>query len=186
MTLDRFSATESDPFSDPAMKRTASGRPSSCGNSPFPGHSSERMMGLEPTTFCMANASDRSYAFASVRSNHLFAATTGRASEPQRTRANAECSHCSHCDRCDVQLALPGGATPPERPPLTSASVAHQSSVGEDFAASPRDRIYEPYGLLRSGRLGPRRTCGRYGASDGAFRSRRTKTGVRAVSPMQA
>jgi hypothetical protein len=110
-------------------------------------------MGLEPTTFCMANARDRSYAFASVRSNHLFAATTGRASEPQRTRANAECSHCSHCDRCDVQLALPGGATPPERPPLTSASVAHQSSVGEDFAASPRDRIYEPYGLLRSGRL---------------------------------
>ena len=65
------------------------------------------MMGLEPTTFCMANARDRSHPFASVRSNHLFAATTGRASEPQRTRANAECSHCSHCDRCHVRLAWP-------------------------------------------------------------------------------
>ena len=28
---------------------------------------SERMMGLEPTTFCMANASERSLAFAPVR-----------------------------------------------------------------------------------------------------------------------
>jgi hypothetical protein len=27
----------------------------------------ERMMGLEPTTFCMANASDRSRPFSSVR-----------------------------------------------------------------------------------------------------------------------
>jgi hypothetical protein len=34
---------------------------------------SERMMGLEPTTFCMASASDRSLPFASVRSNRLFA-----------------------------------------------------------------------------------------------------------------
>jgi hypothetical protein len=42
-------------------------------------------MGLEPTTFCMANARDRSHPFASVRSNHLFAATTVRASEPERT-----------------------------------------------------------------------------------------------------
>jgi hypothetical protein len=31
------------------------------------------MMGLEPTTFCMASASDRSLPFASVRSNRLFA-----------------------------------------------------------------------------------------------------------------
>jgi hypothetical protein len=72
------------------------------------------MMGLEPTTFCMANARDRSHPFASVRSNHLFAATTGRASEPQRTRANAECSHCSHVIvatsnlRCPVAQPRPG------------------------------------------------------------------------------
>jgi hypothetical protein len=100
-------------------------------------------MGLEPTTFCMANARDRSHPFASVRSNHLFAATTGRASEHQRTRANAECSHCSHCDRCHVQLAWPGGAIPPERPPLTSASVA--TCLGRPrFPANHRDRTYEP------------------------------------------
>jgi hypothetical protein len=28
------------------------------------------MMGLEPTTFCMAKAGNRSHPFASVRSNH--------------------------------------------------------------------------------------------------------------------
>jgi hypothetical protein len=125
-------------------------------------------MGLEPTTFCMAKAGERSRPFAPVRRNHLFAATTGRVSERQRTRANAECSHCSHCDRCHVQLAWPGGATPPERPPLTSASVADQSSVGEDFAEIPRPnvRTLRPF---RSGRLAPRRTCGGYGASDGAL-----------------
>jgi hypothetical protein len=65
----------------------------------------KRMMGLEPTTFCMANARDRSHRFASVRSNLLFAATTGRANERQRTRANAECSHCSHCSHCDRRHA---------------------------------------------------------------------------------
>jgi hypothetical protein len=33
----------------------------------------ERMMGLEPTTFCMARAGGRSRVFASVRRNLLFA-----------------------------------------------------------------------------------------------------------------
>jgi hypothetical protein len=77
-------------------------------------------MGLEPTTFCMANARDRSHQFARVRRNLLFAAASGRTSERQRTRANAECSHCSHCDPRHVQLAWPGGATPRERTPLAS------------------------------------------------------------------
>jgi hypothetical protein len=48
----------------------------------------ERMMGLEPTTFCMASASDRSHPFATVRSNRLFSAfPIGQAngSEPERT-----------------------------------------------------------------------------------------------------
>jgi hypothetical protein len=46
------------------------------------------MMGLEPTTFCMANARDRSHLFAPVRSNRLFPAVPLRranATEPERT-----------------------------------------------------------------------------------------------------
>jgi hypothetical protein len=46
------------------------------------------MMGLEPTTFCMANASDGSRPFAPVRSNRLFAAVPlqrANGSEPERT-----------------------------------------------------------------------------------------------------
>src|SRR6266542_3716554 len=57
---------------------------------------SERMMGLEPTTFCMANASERARPFAPVRSNRLFAAVSVQASEPDRTRANAEPCHTCH------------------------------------------------------------------------------------------
>src|SRR6266540_712082 len=48
----------------------------------------ERMMGLEPTTFCMANASDRSRPFAPVRSNSCFAGFAYRrvnGSAPERT-----------------------------------------------------------------------------------------------------
>ena len=57
------------------------------------------MKGLEPSTFCMARR-----VFAPVRvsspklRNLSFAVPSGRASERQRTRANAECSHCSHRD----------------------------------------------------------------------------------------
>jgi hypothetical protein len=54
------------------------------------------MMGLEPTTFCMANASCGSRPFAPVRSNDLFAGFSVRASEPERTRANAEPCHSCH------------------------------------------------------------------------------------------
>jgi len=46
------------------------------------------MMGLEPTTFCMANASGRSLLFAPVRSNRLFAglpSERANATEPERT-----------------------------------------------------------------------------------------------------
>jgi hypothetical protein len=48
----------------------------------------KRMMGLEPTTFCMASASDRSHLFASVRSNRLCAGSgyvRANGSEPERT-----------------------------------------------------------------------------------------------------
>ena len=48
---------------------------------PFPAGSEERMMGLEPTTFCMANASDRPRPFAPVRSNRLFCSVSVHASE---------------------------------------------------------------------------------------------------------
>jgi hypothetical protein len=46
-------------------------------------------MGLEPTTFCMANASDRSLLFAPVRSNRLFAGhpyTRANGSNPSERR----------------------------------------------------------------------------------------------------
>jgi hypothetical protein len=56
------------------------------------------MMGLEPTTFCMANASARSRPFAPVRSNDLFAGLSVQASERERTRANAEPCHSCHGD----------------------------------------------------------------------------------------
>jgi hypothetical protein len=49
---------------------------------------SERMMGLEPTTFCMADASERSQPFAAVRSEAYFAALSLRPAngrEPERT-----------------------------------------------------------------------------------------------------
>jgi hypothetical protein len=45
-------------------------------------------MGLEPTTFCMANARGRSHTFATVRSNPLFSPfpiERANASEPERT-----------------------------------------------------------------------------------------------------
>jgi hypothetical protein len=46
------------------------------------------MMGLEPTTFCMANASGRSLPFAPVRLGRLFARLPSKRanpSEPERT-----------------------------------------------------------------------------------------------------
>jgi hypothetical protein len=46
------------------------------------------MMGLEPTTFCMANASSRSLLFATVRSKrrlHGFPSERANGSEPERT-----------------------------------------------------------------------------------------------------
>lgn len=58
-------------------------RPSS--KLPLSGDFLERMMGLAPTTFCMANANDRSRPFASVRSNHLFPGLSVQASERERT-----------------------------------------------------------------------------------------------------
>jgi hypothetical protein len=48
----------------------------------------KRMKGLEPSTFCMANASDRSLPFAPVRSDMLFAglpSNLANASAPERT-----------------------------------------------------------------------------------------------------
>jgi hypothetical protein len=56
----------------------------------------KRMMGLELTAFCMANASSRSPPFAPVRSNGLFAEVSMQATEQDRTRANAEPCHPCH------------------------------------------------------------------------------------------
>jgi hypothetical protein len=73
------------------------------------------MMGLEPTTFCMARAGGRSRPFAPVRRKLICAGTSLLVTERQRSRANAERSHCSHCDCCHIQeLAV----TPSFRPRL--------------------------------------------------------------------
>jgi hypothetical protein len=103
-------------------------------------------MGLEPTTFCTAKAGGRSHLFAPVRSNLSFAATSRKATERERTRAHADCSHCSHGDRCHVQLAWPDGATP-------ALATAADFRLGRDLSSGGqnclqiRGRIYEPYAL---------------------------------------
>jgi hypothetical protein len=68
-------------------------------------HFLERMMGLEPTTFCMASASDLSLPFAPVRSNRRFAEVFAQASERNRTRANAEpCLPCHGSQNAESEL----------------------------------------------------------------------------------
>jgi hypothetical protein len=50
-------------------------------------------MGLEPTTFCMANTSDRALTLAPVRSNRLPAGlpyVAGRSTAPERSRRASE------------------------------------------------------------------------------------------------
>ena len=62
---------------------------------PFYGAFEEADEGLEPSTFCMANARERSRLFAQVRWNRLFAEHFERpanASEPERTMSD----HCDH------------------------------------------------------------------------------------------
>jgi hypothetical protein len=78
-------------------------------------HFLERMKGLEPSTFCMANASDRSLLFASVRSNRLFAEVSMQASEQDRTRANAEPCHSCHglTSRWMIAPKMKGAANQP-------------------------------------------------------------------------
>jgi hypothetical protein len=98
----------------------------------------ERMMGLEPTTFCMANASDRSHPFAPVRSNELFAGLSVQASERERTRANAEPCHPCHGSGADVGLGeLPRTRTTPWRVVPRAAAVNH-ASAGPRLAPRPR------------------------------------------------
>jgi hypothetical protein len=83
----------------------------------------KRMKGLETSTFCMAKGGGRSRQFAHVHRNLTFAASSSAAIEPDRTRANVECSHCSYCDSCHDQRvgrrqparALPSPDTDKER-----------------------------------------------------------------------
>jgi hypothetical protein len=58
------------------------------------------MKGLEPSTFCMASAGDRSRPFAPVRSNAPVAGLPVQANERKRTRANAEPCHSCHRVSC--------------------------------------------------------------------------------------
>jgi hypothetical protein len=80
----------------------------------------ERMKGLEPSTFCMANGGSRSRLFAPVRSNPLIAGGSVQTSERDRTRANVEPCHPCHRIR-----------TP------TSDSRACSPAAGEPFWSRP-------------------------------------------------
>jgi hypothetical protein len=69
-------------------------------------------MGLEPTTFCMANASRRSRPFAQKR---WVSSKSARTSERDRTRANAEPCHSCHVVRREPaarRASLPPAHTP--------------------------------------------------------------------------
>jgi hypothetical protein len=72
--------------------RTRAGCPQATKRPRFRGLQMERMMGLEPTTFCMAKAGGRSRPFARVRRNLLFAGLRVRranGSPPERTSSAA-------------------------------------------------------------------------------------------------
>jgi hypothetical protein len=78
----------------------------------------KRMKGLEPSTFCMANASDRSRPFAPVRSNRPFAGPCVQASEREQTRANAEPCHSCHGTQTPSRLSTsPHSSLPPNQRP---------------------------------------------------------------------
>ncbi len=115
-------------------------------------------MGLEPTTFCMAKAGDRSRPFACVRRNLPFAAASARASERHRSRANAECSHCSHCDPWHVVPAsahpLPGLAAPTRlgASPATRRIPRPRTSAPQTPRRPRRDRASRPHRWRRDGR----------------------------------
>jgi hypothetical protein len=75
-------------------------------------------MGLERTTFCMANASSRSLLFAPVPSKALLAAASIQASERERTRANAEpCHPCHGAGRAEPPESANLGRTSRWNPP---------------------------------------------------------------------
>ncbi len=78
------------------------------------GFEKKRMKGLEPSTFCMAKASERSRTFARVRSNRLSArlpATRVNPSEPERTpRSSTSLLACFLS--ADALIALLGDEEP--------------------------------------------------------------------------
>ena len=60
---------------------------------------SERMMGLEPTTFCMASVGSVRALFAPVRARSLKVPVCRSSTQPteqERTRTNHERDHCDH------------------------------------------------------------------------------------------
>jgi hypothetical protein len=93
-------------------------------------------MGLEPTTFCMANASARSLPFAPVRLNQLLAGVSVRPSERERTRANAEPCHPCHRSsprpaetRTTFAFKSSGQTGRVRRPSIESAVLARRSGL---------------------------------------------------------
>jgi hypothetical protein len=96
-------------------------------------------MGLEPTTFCMANASDRSHPFAPRSLKPTVCRGFQPASERDRTRANAEPCHSCH----GVALPLRAASTrsPQLRDTVDAATLPH---LYAPFALEPAPSRRDP------------------------------------------
>jgi hypothetical protein len=120
----------------------------------------KRMKGLEPSTFCMANASGRSLPFAPVRSNRLFAGLGFRPrerSQPHPSEGRTLPSLPRTRGLADDRLAAAAAA------PIAAATCAavEQTQRGSGLVRGPRSR--------RSGRSSPLfvSTCSRAGVRRG-------------------
>jgi hypothetical protein len=135
-------------------------------------------MGLEPTTFCMANASERSGPFARVRSTRLFAGASVRSSERERTRANAEPCHSCHGSQASDQAA-PGLTRMRGRPWPRISMHSREADMSRSQLAlrNPLKRFGHTCHLGGRG-LRPRRSCGELTVASGAWR--RVHVGARA------
>jgi hypothetical protein len=137
-------------------------------------------MGLEPTTFCMANASERSGPFARVRSTRLFAGASVRSSERERTRANAEPCHSCHGSQASDQAA-PGLTRMRGRPGPRISMHSREADMSRSQLAlrNPLKRFGHTCHLGGRG-LRPRRSCGELTVASGAWR--RVHVGARSAS----
>ena len=118
----------------------------------------KRMKGLEPSTFCMANASVRSRPFAPVRSNPLFAELLVKSSERKRTRANAEPCHSCHSIWRRTRTPRPSPQPAHAPTPVTSrgkVSITAETGRGDGVESLPE---HDSFGVRPGSRAWPSRS----------------------------